>query len=173
MRRVQRLSLHPFELLLISGAFAMPIWVACTEFIAGNRYLPKGNYNLLQFNDWGNLVSMQDALGRAQLAQYAISEYDEEPDDATERRNQLRESSRLLSTVTNLLPDSSFESGTLWLNGIASTGYLGSNGMRVNASTSATFNSSWFYVDIGQSITFSAYVKTSSQNEVRLAIISK
>ena len=40
MRRVQRLSLHPFELLLISGAFAMPIWVACTEFIAGNRYLP-------------------------------------------------------------------------------------------------------------------------------------
>ena len=36
-----------------------------------------GNYQLHQFNDWGNLVSVQDSMGRAQLAKYALTDYEE------------------------------------------------------------------------------------------------
>jgi len=83
-----------------------------------------GNVQVVQFNNWGNTVSVQDDQGRAQYAQYAIND-PTSPDAATAaaaaaattgtpKGNQLLLASKLQNTVGNVLKDSSFESSTLW-----------------------------------------------------------
>lgn len=70
-----------------------------------------GNVQVLQFNTWGNTVSIQDGEGRAQFAQYARDT------DSSGKGNQLQLASKLQNTVRNLFSDNSFEDGTTWTNG--------------------------------------------------------
>lgn len=72
------------------------------------------NTKIMQFNNWGNTVSIQDDLGRAQFATYSpvINQAD--------KGNQLSIASKLQNTVGNMLKDSSFENSTIWgtINGV-------------------------------------------------------
>ena len=116
-----------------------------------------GNVSVMQFNRFGNLVSIQDDQGNAQFADYA-----KKTDTDGKKGNQLTAASKLQNTVSNLLSDSSFESGTLWsTNGtvaIANTGYLGSKSLRLTDSNATAWSES-FTVPAGKSYTFSAWVK--------------
>ena len=116
-----------------------------------------GNVQILQFNDLGNTVSIQDGEGRAQYAKYAKNNSD---DDG--KGNQLTASSKLQNTVDNLLSDSSFERSTLWTASagtvsIVSDGYLGSKSLSLTGGSAASADLS---VAAGEDCTFSAYVKT-------------
>ena len=117
-----------------------------------------GNVQILQFNNMGNTVCIQDGEGHAQYAKYAKDNAEE-----SGKGNQLTASSKLQNTVGNLLADSSFENNTLWTaasgsRSIASSGYLGSKSLAV---TGGRANSATFTVAGGESCTFSAYVKTT------------
>ena len=125
-----------------------------------------GNTEILQFNNWGNTVCIQDGQGRAQYAQYAT-----DTDAANGKSNQLRLASKLQNTVGNYLKNSSFESGSLWTANTSTVSvsrsteaaYNGSYSMRtVSSETSDTHGaySHEFFVAQGQTVTFSAYVKT-------------
>ena len=68
-----------------------------------------GNVEIMQFNDFGNTVAVQDDEGHASFAQYALNT-DEEAEnntDATKKGNQLRLSSKLQYTVSNRTIDGS------------------------------------------------------------------
>ena len=66
-----------------------------------------GSKSILQFNNFGNLTSVQDDEGRARFAQYAFNTDAEKasPTDSTQKGNQLRISSDLQYTVANLMGD--------------------------------------------------------------------
>jgi len=55
-----------------------------------------GNVQILQFNNWGNTVSIQDGEGRAQYAQYANND---PLATSSEKGNQLKLASKLQNTV--------------------------------------------------------------------------
>ena len=142
-----------------------------------------GNVQILQFNNMGNTISIQDDQGRAQYAQYAIND-PANPDDTatadaatgtsgTAKGNQLRLASKLQNTVGNILSDSSFENSTLWTASSSavthaidsSNAYMGSKSLRMdrtNAGTEAGVYSDEFSVASGETYTFSAYVKTGT-----------
>ena len=140
-----------------------------------------GNVQIVQFNNMGNTISIQDDQGRAQYAQYAIND-PTKPDDAattatrttsTAKGNQLLLASKLQNTVGNVLKDSSFESSTLWAatssavtRAIDSTNkYMGAKSLKMvrsSAGTAAGVYSTAFSVASGETYTFSAYVKTGS-----------
>ena len=65
-----------------------------------------GNKEIVQFNKFGSTVSIQDGLGRAQFAQY-------EGEDCGKSASQLTLSSKLQSTVVNLLADTE----AAWVDG--------------------------------------------------------
>ena len=134
-----------------------------------------GNVQLLQFNDWGNTISIQDGEGRAQYAQYAL-----DINSNNAKANQLRLSSKLQNTVSNRIANSSFETGAVWsFNGTlnvssATTAYYGSRSMLLSSTADAAAYASYsedFAVQPGESITFSAYVK--SGGAVRLFLRSE
>ena len=77
-----------------------------------------GNKQIYQFNNWGNTVAVYDGEGRAQLAQYAFTDAEDEKNntDATRKTNQLRQASNLQYTVTNWVWDMSFEGYSTWNN---------------------------------------------------------
>ena len=143
-----------------------------------------GNAQVLQFNDWGNVVAVQDNQGRAQFAQYAFNKYDDKAeDDQTLKGNQLRLSSKMQNTVVNLQRDSSFESNNPWTvissavsrTRTSSTAYVGK--MSLKMTRSAAGSASGVYatainVPAGKSCTFSAYVKTGSSANAYLAFVS-
>lgn len=128
-----------------------------------------GNVQILQFNDLGNVVSIQDGEGRAQYAEFAVNSSDE-----TGKANQLTLSSKLQYTVSNRFTNSSFETETdgegnslLWhparvtdSPNTASTteSYLGEKSLKVVNTSEAV--SSGFSVAGNATYTFSAYVKT-------------
>ena len=138
------------------------------------------NVQIVQFNNLGNTVSIQDDQGRAQYAQYAITDpaTDEASTasttetDATAKGNQLRLASKLQNTVANVLKDSSFEASTLWTitgNSVtqaidSSAAYLGSKSLRItNSSDNAGgVYSAAFTVKGNDTYTFSAYLKTGA-----------
>lgn len=140
-----------------------------------------GNVQIVQFNNMGNTISIQDDQGRAQYAQYAIND-PTKPDDAattatrttsTAKGNQLLLASKLQNTVGNVLKDSSFESSTLWTatssavtRAIDSTNkYMGAKSLKMvrsSAGTAAGVYSTAFSVASGETYTFSAYVKTGT-----------
>lgn len=142
-----------------------------------------GNVQIVQFNNMGNTISIQDDQGRAQYAQYAIND-PTSPDDtaaaaattestSTAKGNQLLLASKLQNTVGNVLKDSSFESSTLWTatssavtRAIDSTNkYMGSKSLKMvrsSAGTAAGVYSTAFSVASGETYTFSAYVKTGT-----------
>ena len=131
-----------------------------------------GNSNILQFNDFGNVTSIQDSQGRAQFANYAKNKADD-----VGKGNQLTLSSKLQTTVSNLLYDSSFENDILWTgnNGatasIADSGYLGSKSMQINGTANGYLQSSGITAKPGETYTFSGFVKTTNtDSKVKLGI---
>ena len=128
-----------------------------------------GNKQIIQFNNFGNTISIQDDQGRAQFAQYANN--DSLDKESTEKANQLRLSSKLQNTTKNLLKDSSFENSTTWTRtsntvtqSISSdVAYLGNKSLMLTASSYSPTNgiqSNGFTVAPGESLAFSAYIKT-------------
>ena len=135
-----------------------------------------GMEQILQFNDWGNVISVQDDEGRAQVDLYDSNSVA----DATEKHlNQINKSSKLQDTVVNLLKDSSFESGTLWTADAGVTqavtiesAYLGSKALKVvnSNSTQAGVTAFTKYVGPTSEYTLSAYVKTEGNTTAWLSI---
>ena len=125
-----------------------------------------GNTQIMQFNNWGNTISIQDGQGRAQYAGYASSEMGDGG-----KGNQLTLSSKLQNTVSNLLTDNSFESGGTWglinssvSQSISSSGYIGSKSLAITRASAGTASgvSKTFTAAANTTYTFSAYVKTGT-----------
>ena len=135
-----------------------------------------GNKQIVQFNNWGNAVAVMDGEGRGQFASY------NNPESAQGKGNQLRLSSKLQNTVSNLFYDNSFENFSGWTPVNAdvaryistSVAYYGSNSMILQRATSGETSglySSSYTVNAGESCTFSAYVKTISGTTAFLQLI--
>ena len=127
------------------------------------------NVQITQFNDWGNVISVQDGEGRAQFAQYARNHYE----DTVGKGHQLTLSSKMQNTVANLLNDSSFESGGTWtvtsssITQVNNSGdaYLGNRYLKLTQSTSGSGQGVYgpsFTATAGKTYTFSAYIKTGN-----------
>ena len=124
-----------------------------------------GNVEIMQFNDYGNVISIQDGQGRAQFAKYAVNGAGD-----TGKANQLRVSSKLQNTVVNLLQNSSFENEGLWTadSGITvnnqGSGYLGSKSLKLTRAANGTAAGvqTSFSSTANTTYTFSAYVKIGS-----------
>ena len=138
-----------------------------------------GNKEILQFNDFGNVVAIQDGEGRAQYAKYQINDNGE-----SGKANQLRLSSKLQYTVSNLLSDSSFEADgnlTGWVSDSASpvmsavksstSAYLGSKSVKVDTdqNTGRVISNQTYTIEPGATYTFSAYIKVTA-GRARLGI---
>ena len=133
-----------------------------------------GNKEIVQFNNYGSTVSIQDGLGRAQFAQYAGQG---DPKSAS----QLTLSSKLQNTVVNILRNGGFEWWNYWssASGNASTGswdytddyaYRELYSLKINrTSDGGQFNVNSqadpvCVMEAGKSYTLSAYVKTTGMN---------
>ncbi len=127
---------------------------------------------VIQFNSWGNTISVQDDLGRAQYAQFALNGVDDTA-SGTQKGNQLQLNSKMQNTVVNLLDNSSFEGSTDW-QAISSNidscsswthtlAYHGEKFLRVNntSTTAAGVQSPAFTLGENETCTFSAYVYTN------------
>ena len=118
-----------------------------------------GNVQISQFNDFGNTVSVQDGLGRAQMAQYANTARTD-----AGKGNQLQLSSKLQNTVNNLFTNHSFEQQVNISNSQISVStdehYLGARSLKL---TGATASTGTYSVSPGESYTFSAWLKTSEK----------
>ena len=126
-----------------------------------------GNVQIMQFNDWGNTVSVQDGEGRAQFAGYAHD------GNSGGKGNQLTLSSKLQNTVGNILHSNSFENGTDWLSNSSyvshtvttEAAYMGSRSLKMTRSVTgrhAGIYAPYLNAAAGETYTFSAYVKTGS-----------
>ena len=138
-----------------------------------------GTVRIYQFNDFGHTVSIQDDEGRAQFTQYPFfTDTDRDNNtDATKHKNLPTQASKMQNTVSNLLPDSSFEGGTVWhppgttaySNSVVSTqSYHGSKALSIQHGGGAITQP--IIADDGI-YTFSAYVKTTGA-QARLAVRS-
>lgn len=136
-----------------------------------------GHTQLLQFNDWGNVISAQDDQGRAQFAQYAMNQYDE----SGGKGNQLTLSSKMQNTVVNQITDSSFEGDNIWSE--VSTGaagqeitiaeaYMGNKSLKITANETERNVCAYYQYALpaNTTCTFSAYVKTDNTASVCLGI---
>ena len=120
-----------------------------------------GNVQIMQFNNMGNTISVQDGEGHAQYSKFAKNDAED-----SGKGNQLKASSKMQNTVSNLLSNTSFEleNGSLWTaaSGTVDThasGYLGSKSMAV---TGGVATSGAFTVEAGESCTLSAYTKATA-----------
>jgi len=125
-----------------------------------------GNRQIQQYNDFGNVVSIQDGEGRAQYAKY----FRNTDSDTQGKANQLQLSSKLQYTVSNLLTDTGFESGTVWTpegtyaqnNAVTETeSYLGGKSLQITGENTSALGPV-FTAQPGETYTFSAWVKTGS-----------
>ena len=143
------------------GSIAITYTHNQTTFVDHNN-----NVQIMQFNDWGNTISIQDGEGRAQFAQYNMNKYGETGD----KQNQLKLSSKLQNTVGNLLYENSFENANLWgsnsteLSIVATNeeSYLGYSSLKAVVTTENTYYGAFspsFDLAPGETVTFSAYVK--------------
>lgn len=130
-----------------------------------------GNQEILQFNNYGSTVSIQDGEGKAQFYKYKSN-------NDVAKASQLALSSKLQNTVVNEVRNSSFEQTGFWAAGsgnastgswsYASSGYIGSRSLAI----SRTASSGSFRVESTQtahcsadsSYTLSAYVKTTGMS---------
>ena len=136
-----------------------------------------GNREIMQFNDWGNTVSIQDELGRAQFSEYASNK-----ENDTGKTNQLLLSSKLQNTVNNIINNSGFEYIGLWsLNGSAATtgswgyttaeSYMGSQSLYITRTENNTMyavqtaKTNVYQFKTGDTYTFSAYVKGTNLDQ--------
>jgi len=112
---------------------------------------------IMRFNDFGNVISVQDELGRAQHAEYTRMDKDD-----TGAGNQLRLSSKLQNTVKNYISHHNFEMGSIITSGTAQTtietAYMGDMSMK----TTSTVSTQSYSVAAGESYTLSAWVKTDN-----------
>jgi YD repeat-containing protein len=131
-----------------------------------------GNMQIVQFNNMGNTISIQDDLGRAQYAQYAVNDPVSDGNTLSAKGNQLILSSKLQNTVGNVLKDSSFENSRVWIYATydvsqvisTDTAYHGSKSLKMTRSAAGTATgvcSDAFTVAAGECYTFSAYVRTT------------
>ena len=127
-----------------------------------------GQVKILQFNDWGNLIAAQDDEGRAQYLQYERSKYTE---NSSSKANKMSLSSKMQNTVTNWFENSSFETATMWAsNGPTLTvsqsntyAYVGNYSMKLQRNVADGVEGAYSYqysVAPGETVTFSAYIKT-------------
>ena len=131
-----------------------------------------GNVETIQFNNFGNVISIQDNEGHAQHANYSINNLDE-----TGKANQLKLSSRMQNTVVNLLDNTSFEGTNTWtrVSGaspsvVTTQSYLGAKSLSIT--NAAEIKSETIEIPSGATYTFSAYVKTGNSNTAKLTIHS-
>ena len=135
------------------------------------------NVKIIQFNDWGNVISVQDDQGRAQHSQYARNAYT----DNTSKANQMRLSSKLQNTVINLFKDNSFELGTTWsalstdVTSVvaADTAYYGIKSLKMTRATPGAASGVRYTAgnfEGTDTFTFSAYVKTDATASAYLSI---
>lgn len=132
-----------------------------------------GNQEIIQFNNYGSTVSIQDDEGMAQFYRY-------KGNSDVAKASQLALSSKLQNTVVNQIYNSSFESSSGWTTSsgnastgswsYASSGYMGSKALMIKrTANSGSFGiqpTSSYYctVEPGKTYTLSAYVKTSSMS---------
>ena len=131
-----------------------------------------GVVNIIQFNDLGNTVSVQDDRGRAQFMQFAINGLStaDAPDNA--KSNQLRLGSRLQNTVGNVLRNSSFEEDGNWsaadavsVSYVTTESKYGRKSLKMTrevAGAASGVRSPFFSVPADTTYTFSAYVLTKN-----------
>ncbi len=125
-----------------------------------NRTAIRDNVNnitqVTHFNDFGNVTSVQDELGRAQHNYYTKMHKGD-----TDIGNELAMSSKLQNTVKNLLDDHSFEGGTAWTGGTVTDTqhYLGAKSLSVTGTATQTPVS----IAKDESYSFSAWVKTGDK----------
>ena len=129
------------------------------------------NKQILQFNDMGNLVSIQDDEGHAQYAQYAKNIH-----DGAGKSNQLTLSSKLQNTVSNHMWDMSFEGYFTWDNTVgmsnttvASPVYSGLSALQISGSGSYVSKFS-VTIEHGETYTFSGYAKSTAGSSIYLAL---
>ena len=132
---------------------------------------------ILQFNNYGSTVSVQDDQGRAQFAQYAGN-------NSRKSASQLTLSSKLQNTVVDLIRDGSFELSTSnWAKTSDSDGafsfdtstkYLEKKSLKVTAgSIPCTVRPATTYYATAQpdqSYTLSAYVKAPSGTAASISL---
>lgn len=140
-----------------------------------------GNAQIMQFNDWGNTISIQDGEGRAQYAQYALNKHDDTADAGqNEKSNQMLLSSKLQNTVSNFQVDHNFEAGIAWdrittdvTSAVSTdTSYFGSKSLKIVRSASGAASGVYGIpctILSGDTLAFSAYVKTGEGATAYLA----
>lgn len=132
-----------------------------------------GNQEIIQFNNYGSTVSIQDDEGMAQFYRY-------KGNSDVAKASQLALSSKLQNTVVNQIYNSSFESSSGWTTNsgnastgswsYASSGYMGAKALMIKrTANSGSFGiqpTSSYYctVEPGKTYTLSAYVKTSGMS---------
>ena len=128
-----------------------------------------GNVQIMQFNDFGNMVGIMDDEGHAQYAQYTANSYED-----TGKANQLTLSAKLQNTVANLINDSSFENETLWtasdstsIRSISTTySYSGAKSMHVRGRVCG----SAFTIPKGETYTLSVYARADDTATIGINI---
>ena len=129
------------------------------------------NQEIMQFNNFGSTVSVQDGEGMAQFYKYYSA-------SDVSKASQLEVSSKLQNTVVNQIYNSNFELSGGWTasSGNASdgfwdyipVGYIGETSLMISRSSSSGNYSvqptSSYYCSVqpGKTYTLSAYVKTAS-----------
>ena len=130
-----------------------------------------GNHEIMQFNNYGSTVSIQDGEGRAQFYKYKNN------NDVT-KASQLALSSKLQNTVVNKIRNSSFEQAGFWTAGsgnastgswsYASSGYIGSKSLAISRTASSgtirVDSTQTAYCPVDSTYTLSAYVKTTGMS---------
>ena len=130
-----------------------------------------GNQEIMQFNNFGSTVSVQDGEGMAQFYKYYS-------DSDVSKASQLEVSSKLQNTVVNQIYNSNFELSGGWTASsgnatdgfwdIMPAGYIGENYLVISRSSSSGIISvqptSGYYCSVkpGKTYTLSAYVKTAN-----------
>ena len=141
---------------------------------AGNA-LTEGRLLFYHFNDYGNVVSVNDQLGYACFAKYS----DELP------VNHPEVASKMQRSVVNLLKGHNMESTGSWTNmNISGTGtysyatdaaYMGSKSLKMAKTNSTGLMTSYQIATLerGKTYTFSAYFKTLSSASAQLRAVYK
>ena len=132
----------------------------------------EGNKNILQFNDYGHVICIQDDEGKAQFSQYAFNtERDKENNtDPTAKSHQLRVSSDLQYTVANLMTGNNLHTTGTWTattgasaQGNTQQGYGDLASLSVTATAADSgMQSAVYTLQPGQTHTFSCYVRSDS-----------
>lgn len=122
-----------------------------------------GNIEIVQFNNYGNTISIQDGLGRAQYATYATET------QTSSKSNQMALSSKLQNTVSNHLRDNSMEidggwayiSSSISASLVTDQAYSGKGCLKVTKKTDGDLSGIYcsnLDVEAGETVTFSAYI---------------